>query len=282
MLCLDFKIFQMQINGENMDFVPKRILPKRFILGISGASGVKLAKGFLRHIAQDFEVHIIISKGALECAKYELKCDENELKAYLLESCQTTSSQVKSTQKSSQTNQTNQTKANKAKSSNADSSQMRHSGIKSSEFIDFDSSQSLASQNLASKDCKAYIYEDSEIGAPVASGSFEAQAMAIIPTSMDCLAKIACGISDTLLTRAASVMIKERRTLLLAPREMPLNAIVCEQMQKLAALGVIIAPPIIAYYSYPKDLEEMENFIYGKWLDILGIPNELFTRWGER
>lgn len=247
-----------------MDFVPKRILPKRFILGISGASGVKLAKGFLRHIAQDFEVHIIISKGALECAKYELKCNESELKAYLLESCQTTSSQVKSTQKSSQTNQTNQTKANKAKSSNADSS------------------QSLASQNLASKDCKAYIYEDSEIGAPVASGSFEAQAMAIIPTSMDCLAKIACGISDTLLTRAASVMIKERRTLLLAPREMPLNAIVCEQMQKLATLGVIIAPPIIAYYSYPKDLEEMENFIYGKWLDILGIPNELFTRWGER
>lgn len=265
-----------------MDFVPKRILPKRFILGISGASGVKLAKGFLRHIAQDFEVHIIISKGALECAKYELKCNESELKAYLLESCQTTSSQVKSTQKSSQTNQTNQTKANKAKSSNTDSSQMRHSEIKSSEFMDFDSSQSLASQNLASKDCKVYIYEDSEIGAPVASGSFEAQAMAIIPTSMDCLAKIACGISDTLLTRAASVMIKERRTLLLAPREMPLNAIVCEQMQKLATLGVIIAPPIIAYYSYPKDLEEMENFIYGKWLDILGIPNELFTRWGER
>lgn len=265
-----------------MDFVPKRILPKRFILGISGASGVKLAKGFLRHIAQDFEVHIIISKGALECAKYELKCNESELKAYLLESCQTTSSQVKSTQKSSQTNQTNQTKANKAKSSNADSSQMRHSEIKSSEFVDFDSSQNLASQSLASKDCKAYIYEDSEIGAPVASGSFEAQAMAIIPTSMDCLAKISCGISDTLLTRAASVMIKERRTLLLAPREMPLNAIVCEQMQKLAALGVIIAPPIIAYYSYPKDLEEMENFIYGKWLDILGIPNELFTRWGER
>lgn len=258
-----------------MDFVPKRILPKRFILGISGASGVKLAKGFLRHIAQDFEVHIIISKGALECAKYELKCDENELKTYLLESCQTTSSQVKSTQKSSQT------KANKAKSSNIDSSQMQHSEIKSSEFMDFDSSQSLAMQNLPNKDCKAYIYEDSEIGAPVASGSFEAQAMAIIPTSMDCLAKIACGISDTLLTRAASVMIKERRTLLLAPREMPLNAIACEQMQKLAALGVIIAPPIIAYYSYPKDLEEMENFIYGKWLDILGIPNELFTRWGE-
>ena len=232
-----------------MDFAPKRILPKRFILGISGASGVKLAKGFLRHISQDFEVHIIISKGALECAKYELKCDENELKAYLLESCKTESSQAK---------------LNKTKSNN------------------IDSSQNLARQNLPNEDCKAYIYEDSEIGAPVASGSFEAQAMAIIPTSMDCLAKIACGISDTLLTRTASVMIKERRTLLLAPREMPLNAIVCEQMQKLATLGVIIAPPIIAYYSYPKDLEEMENFIYGKWLDILGIPNELFTRWGER
>ena len=136
-------------------------------------------------------------------------------------------------------------------------------------------------QAESSKTQDIYIYDDSEIGAPIASGSFNAQAMAIIPTSMDALAKISCGISDTLLTRSASVIIKERKTLLLAPREMPLNAIVCEQMRNLALLGVIIAPPIIAYYSYPKNLEEMENFIYGKWLDILGIPNSLFTRWKE-
>ncbi|MGX2972538.1 UbiX family flavin prenyltransferase [Helicobacter sp. T3_23-1059] len=213
---------------------------KRFILGISGASGVKLARGFLAHILNDFEVHIIISKGALECAKYELKCNENELKKYLLESCDLEN--VKSKIHSS-----------KAKPNKADSTKSK----------------------------KSYIYDDSEIGAPVASGSFQAQAMAIIPTSMDTLAKISCGISDTLLTRAASVMIKERKTLLLAPREMPLNAIVCEQMRNLATLGVIIAPPIIAYYSYPKDLAEMENFIYGKWLDILGIQHSLFTRWGD-
>ena len=260
---------RMCVKNVSAKGVTPSLVPKRFILGISGASGVKLAKGFLRHIAQDFEVHIIISKGALECAKYELKCDENELKAYLLESCQT-HSQIKSTKQSSQTihAKLSQTKA-------------KSNSTTLSKCINIDSTQNPTSQSPASRDYKVCIYEDSEIGAPVASGSFEAQAMAIIPTSMDCLAKISCGISDTLLTRAASVMIKERRTLLLAPREMPLNAIVCEQMQKLATLGVIIAPPIIAYYSYPKDLEEMENFIYGKWLDILGIPNTLFTRWGE-
>ena len=60
--------------------IDKNNMPKRFILGISGASGIKLARGFLAHIVQDFEVHIIISKGALECAQYELKCNEKELK----------------------------------------------------------------------------------------------------------------------------------------------------------------------------------------------------------
>ncbi|WP_317372813.1 UbiX family flavin prenyltransferase [Helicobacter canis] len=190
---------------------------KKFILGISGASGVQLAQGFLAHLPKDFSVHIIISRGVLECAKYELGLDSKQLESSLLAVCGS-----------------------------------------------------------------AQIWRDDDIGAPVASGSFGAEAMAIIPTSMDTLAKIACGISDTLLTRTASVMIKERKTLLLAPREMPLNAIACEHLHKLAMLQVIIAPPIIAYYSYPKNLQEMELFLYGKWLDILQIPNNLYTRWGEQ
>lgn len=190
---------------------------KKFILGISGASGVQLAQGFLAHLPKDFSVHIIISRGVIECAKYELGLDSSELESSLLAVCES-----------------------------------------------------------------AQIWRDDDIGAPVASGSFGAEAMAIIPTSMDTLAKIACGISDTLLTRTASVMIKERKTLLLAPREMPLNAIMCEHLHKLALLQVVIAPPIIAYYSYPKNLQEMELFLYGKWLDILQIPNNLYTRWGEQ
>lgn len=125
------------------------------------------------------------------------------------------------------------------------------------------------------------VYQEDEIWAGVASGSFGISAMAIIPTSMNTLAKIACGISDDLITRCASVMLKEKKTLLLAPREMPFSAIALENMTKLATLGVIVAPPILGYYSGCNDLESMENFLVGKWLDVLGIKNGLYTRWRD-
>ncbi|MEA1916875.1 MAG: UbiX family flavin prenyltransferase [Campylobacterota bacterium] len=125
------------------------------------------------------------------------------------------------------------------------------------------------------------VHSNSQIYASVASGSFKCDAMVITPCSMNTLAKIACGISDNLITRAASVMIKERRTLLLAPREMPFSAIALENMQKLSTLGVIIAPPVLAYYSEQKSLEDMENFIIGKWFDLIGIENELYKRWDD-
>jgi len=96
---------------------------------------------------------------------------------------------------------------------------------------------------------------------------------------MNTLAKIACGIADNLPTRVASVAIKERRKLLLAPREMPFSSIALENMKKLSDLGVIIAPPVMGYYSDSNNLEDMERFIIGKWYDILGIQNNLYTRW---
>ncbi len=125
------------------------------------------------------------------------------------------------------------------------------------------------------------IFENSDIAASVSSGSFKTDITAIIPCSMNTLAKIACGIADNLTTRAASVAIKERKKLLLAPREMPFSSIALENMLKLSNLGVIIAPPVAGFYSDPKNLEEMENFFIGKWFDLLGIENNLFKRWGE-
>ena len=121
--------------------------------------------------------------------------------------------------------------------------------------------------------------DNKDIGAISASGSFKCDAMVIIPCSMNTLAKIAYGIADNPLTRTASVMIKERRTLLLAPREMPYSAIALENMLKLANLGVIIAPPVNGYYAKVKTLDEMEDFFIGKWYDLLGIENELYKRW---
>jgi len=135
------------------------------------------------------------------------------------------------------------------------------------------------SEIVLDKELNISIHDNKDISASIASGSFGSDAMLITPCSMNTLAKIACGISDNLITRCASVMIKERKTLILAPREMPFSAIALENMQKLASLGIIIAPPIMAYYSEQQTLEEMENFMIGKWFDLLGIENNLYKRW---
>jgi len=123
------------------------------------------------------------------------------------------------------------------------------------------------------------LHSSDNIAAAVSSGSFRVDATAIIPCSMNTLAKIACGIGDNLATRVAAVAMKEHKKLLLAPRELPFSAIALENMHKLASLGVIIAPPVMGYYSEASSLEEMEKFIIGKWYDVLGISNELFVRW---
>ncbi len=123
------------------------------------------------------------------------------------------------------------------------------------------------------------LHNSDNIAASISSGSFQVDATAIIPCSMNTLAKIACGISDNLPTRVAAVALKERKPLLLAPRELPFSAIALENMQKLAALGVIIAPPVMGYYSAVSLMEEMERFLIGKWYDALDIPNDLYTRW---
>lgn len=129
------------------------------------------------------------------------------------------------------------------------------------------------------KSLNAQIKVQNEIYHSAASGSSGYDAMLIAPCSTNALAKIACGISDNLLTRAAAVMLKERRKLILGVREMPLSPISLKQMSTLAKLGVIIAPPILASYSDAKNLNEIENFIIGKWLDVLGIQNNLYKRW---
>ena len=135
------------------------------------------------------------------------------------------------------------------------------------------------SKTVLDKEMGVTEHNSEDISASIASGSFGVDAMIIAPCSMNTLAKIACGISDNLVTRCASVMIKEQKKLILAPREMPFSAIALENMQKLAALGIVIAPPVMAYYSEQQTLDEMENFIIGKWFDLLDIENNLYKRW---
>ena len=128
---------------------------------------------------------------------------------------------------------------------------------------------------------RLFFHEDRHMYAPVASGSFKTDGMLVVPCSMKTLSGIANGYANNLIERAADVTIKEGRSLLLAPREMPFSAIHLENMLKLARLGVRIAPPVPAFYHKPKDLDEVINFIVGKILDSLGVEHELFERWGN-
>lgn len=124
-----------------------------------------------------------------------------------------------------------------------------------------------------------FIYKENQIEAPISSGSFKTDKMIILPCSMNTLAKCAVGISDNLVTRAFTVMLKEKRDIVLAPREMPLSTIALENMLKLSNLGVIIAPPTLAYYSKQDSIDMMEDFMIGKWFDLLKIEHNLYKRW---
>lgn len=136
-----------------------------------------------------------------------------------------------------------------------------------------------AAKKVLQKEEQLSYFDNSDISASVASGSYRVDAMMVTPCSMNTLAKIAHGIADNLITRAASVMIKERKPLLIAPREMPFSPIALDNMSRLANIGVIIAPPIFGYYSDKEDMHALETFIVGRWYDQLGIDNTLFTRW---
>jgi 4-hydroxy-3-polyprenylbenzoate decarboxylase len=129
---------------------------------------------------------------------------------------------------------------------------------------------------------RLFFYEDKQMEAPVASGSFKTNGMLIVPCTMKTLSGIANGYANNLIERAADVTLKEGRSLLLSPREMPFSAIHLENMLKLARLGVKIAPPVPAFYHKPKDMDELIGFIVGKILDSFGIEHELFKRWGTK
>ncbi len=124
-------------------------------------------------------------------------------------------------------------------------------------------------------------YADNNFFSPLASGSAAPDAMIVAPCSMGSLARIAAGLSGNLLERAADVMLKEGRPLLLLPRETPLSAIHLENMLKLARLGVRIIPPMPGFYGHPQSIDDIVNFVVGKVLDQLGIERNLFKRWGS-
>lgn len=180
----------------------------RFIVAITGASGVVYGKRLLEVLKGKVEVHLIVSKKGEQLIEYELMTTRDELKG----------------------------------------------------LADF-------------------VYDEDNLMATLASGSFQADAMIIIPCSMKTLAGIASGYSENLILRAADVALKERRKLVLVPRETPLNSIHLSNLLKLSMQGAVIIPAMPAFYYMPKKVSDLVDFIVGKVLDSLGIEHKLFDRW---
>lgn len=136
--------------------------------------------------------------------------------------------------------------------------------------------------NLSQADLKNIVqnyYENAVLTASIASGSKKFDAMVIVPCTMSTTAKINSGISDNLITRVADVCLKEKRKLIIVPRETPLNSTHLKNLLELSKKGVVVIPAMPAFYHKPKSMEDLIDFITGKILDNLGIDHELFDRW---
>ena len=125
----------------------------------------------------------------------------------------------------------------------------------------------------------ACVYAINDQGAPVSSGSFVTDGMVILPCSMRTVAAIAHGLGDNLIHRAADVVLKERRRLVLAVREAPFNSIHLENMLKLSRMGVVISPPLPAFYNHPRTIDDIVNHTVARILDLFGIHLDVSVRW---
>ncbi len=135
-------------------------------------------------------------------------------------------------------------------------------------------------KHLSAKEGQISYFDEDNMYAAIASGSVKIDAMVVIPCSMKTLAAIAHGYASTLIERAADVTLKEKRKLIIVPRETPLSAIHLRNMLTLAELGCQIIPAMPAFYHHPKRVSDMVDFIVARVLDSMGIENDLSPRWG--
>lgn len=123
------------------------------------------------------------------------------------------------------------------------------------------------------------VYGEKDFGSPYASGSAKWDAAVICPCSMSTLATIASGAENNLLQRAANVALKERRTLVMVPRETPLSMIQIENLNRVANAGAIVVPAMPAFYTMPQSIDDMIDFVVGKVLNVLGCEQSLLAEW---
>jgi len=125
------------------------------------------------------------------------------------------------------------------------------------------------------------LHSNKDLGAKIASGSQDCEGMVVVPCSMKTLAGIAHGLSRSLVERAADVMLKERRTLIIVPRETPMSLPQLRNMVLCAEAGALMMPAMPAFYQMPRTLDDLANFMAGKVLGALGFSHELYPKWGS-
>jgi 4-hydroxy-3-polyprenylbenzoate decarboxylase len=190
---------------------------KRYIIGVTGASGSVLAQRMITYLSgENIELHIIVTDIGKKVFEYE-------------------------------------------------------TGLEWSDFIN----------SVLNKTAKIAAYDNSDMFAPVASGSFATDGMIIVPCSMSTAAKIATGTGGNLLCRAADVCIKENTKLVISPREAPLSSIHLRNLLTLSDIGATIIPPVPMFYGNNSDMEDAVNGIVGRILKSAGIENNLFSVWGS-
>lgn len=205
--------------------------PRRFVLGISGASGAVYAIRLLEQLLlADAEVHLVISDYGKR-----LLWDELQIKTFDFASLAPT---------------------------------LAPGGARR-----------LSKSGSALLAKRLVIHPNKDVGAVIASGSFLHDGMVVLPCSSTSLGALASGSGSNLLTRAAMVTLKERRTLIVCHRESPLNLIDIEAMRTLTLAGAIIAPTNPGFYLLPKTIDEIVDFVVGKVLDLLKVEHDLKTRW---
>lgn len=141
--------------------------------------------------------------------------------------------------------------------------------------------QRLLSRSYNAEEGQLLLLDKQDWFSPVASGSSSPASMVICPASGGTLSSIACGASNNLIERAADVALKERRQLIIVPREMPYSEIHLENMLKLTRLGAVIMPASPGFYHQPAGIEDLVDFVVGRILDHLDIPQTIMPRWGE-
>ena len=141
--------------------------------------------------------------------------------------------------------------------------------------------QRLLAERYGARPDRLHVFGREDWNAPIASGSNPGDAMAICPCTMGTLGAIAAGLADNLIERAADVMLKERRPLVLVPRETPLSLVHLENMTTLARAGAVILPPAPGFYGRPRTVADLVDFVVARVLDQLGVPHDLGVRWGE-